>query len=548
VTEAARDLYLLVAVLGLLPAVSLAGMPVLAGSAFLAVGGIGALQLERAGLPIGGATVLVVVLGALAGAATGALVGRAEPPFVALSTWALAWLAYSVLLGFPSLSGGTQGLTRPVLDRVEAPFGVAVTLTPRVHLIVSAVLCALVYVLVSRVRRGPVGQDALALRDDPELAAALRVPVLRRRVGLFAIAGATGAAAGAGIAVALGVAAPADVSPVLALQLLAAAIAGGRNFALAVLVIVAVPRTAALLDDPAAGAVLTAALLLAAVALRHYVPERHARPVPAVEPAPGPPVAARGLVASGVRVELGGREILRGFDIELVPGEIHALIGPNGSGKTTALRVLAGELAARGSVEGGPVARTFQRVADLPSLAPRTQVELAVRASDPVPLHAVLDAVAIAPETDHAARAQHVLDETGDLLAVARVVATGAPVLAFDEPGVIMPAATLAPVLRKLALQGRAILVVEHDLRLVAAIADTVTVIDDGRVIATGSPEAVIADRTVQQVYLGACSARARSSRSSATTADRPASRGRSPRGTRAVSATCPRAGASSRA
>ena len=55
-TDAARDLYLLVAVLGLLPAVALAGLPVLAQSAFVAVGAVGALKLEQAGLPIGGGT------------------------------------------------------------------------------------------------------------------------------------------------------------------------------------------------------------------------------------------------------------------------------------------------------------------------------------------------------------------------------------------------------------------------------------------------------------------------------------------------------------
>src|SRR3954451_2573862 len=122
-TEAARDLYLLVAVLGLLPAVTLAGMPVLAQSAFVAVGGVGALQLERAGLPIGGAVLAAIVFGGVAGALCGGLVARAQPAFLALTTWALAWLAYVTLLGFPSLSGGAQGLTRPVQDRVQTPFG-----------------------------------------------------------------------------------------------------------------------------------------------------------------------------------------------------------------------------------------------------------------------------------------------------------------------------------------------------------------------------------------------------------------------------------------
>ena len=72
-TGAAHDLYLFAAVLGLLPIVGLAGMPMLAQSAFVAVGGLGALRLEQAGLPIGGAVLLATGLGAVAGA----LVGRA---------------------------------------------------------------------------------------------------------------------------------------------------------------------------------------------------------------------------------------------------------------------------------------------------------------------------------------------------------------------------------------------------------------------------------------------------------------------------------------
>jgi ABC-type branched-subunit amino acid transport system ATPase component/ABC-type branched-subunit amino acid transport system permease subunit len=535
-TEAARDLYLLVAVFGLGPAVTLAGMPVLAQSAFVAVGGVGALQLERAGLPIGAAVISAIALGAVAGALTGALVARADPPFVALATWALAWLAYVVLLSFPSLSGGPQGLTRPALDRVETPFGVTLTLTPRVHVIAAALLVVVAYLIAGRLRRGPAGLDAVALREDAELARSLRVPVAQRRAALLSFAGAAAAAAGAGIALLLGVAAPADVSPLLALQLLAAVIAAGRHPLLGVLVIVTVPRAASALDDPAAGAVLTAALLLAAVALRRRElaprdspatrrraggargPHRdHAAPARPPGVLPDLPVNARGLVGRDLHVTLGGRPILRGLDLELRAGEIHALVGPNGSGKTTALRVLAGELGGR--VEGGPVARTFQRAAGFASLTPYRQLRLALQ-----PGGALWHLVGLPAETDDDERAWTLLALTGltaeahippdrlsagqlRLLAVARAVATGAPVLALDEPAAGMTATertTLAGVLREVAGAGRAVLVIEHDLRLVAATADIVTVIDDGRGIAHGPPDDVIADATVQRVYLGA--------------------------------------------
>ena len=88
-TDVVFDLYLLAAALGLVPVVAFAGLPVLSQSAFLAVGAIGAMQLERAGLPIGSAVLLSIVAGGVLGPAAGAIFGGA----IALPITALCYLA-----------------------------------------------------------------------------------------------------------------------------------------------------------------------------------------------------------------------------------------------------------------------------------------------------------------------------------------------------------------------------------------------------------------------------------------------------------------------
>jgi ABC-type branched-subunit amino acid transport system ATPase component/ABC-type branched-subunit amino acid transport system permease subunit len=496
-TELARDLYLLVAVAGLGLVVAHGGMPVLAQGAFAAVGGVGALQLERAGLPIGSAVLLAVLAGAAAGAGTGALVARSDARSIALTTWALAWLAYTALLAFPGLAGGEQGLTRPAVDRVQALFGVTLTLTPGVHVAVAAVMSALALWGVARLRAGPIGADAAALRDDPALALTLHVRAARRRIELMAVAGALGAAAGAGVSLLLGVAAPADLSPLLSLQLFAAVIVGGTapvaGPLLAFAAIAAIPRLSDAVaglgaSDAAATGVVTAALLVACVVLRPLTGRlgSPAWPDPGPPATAGAPVAGAGgslLTARGLDLRLGGVHVLRGVDLDVRAGEIHAVIGPNGSGKTTLLRVLAGDLRAGGTIAGERVTRTLQRAATFASLPPYRQLRVA-GADD--------------------ALARELVDAGFE--AVARAVATGAPVLALDEPAAGLGAAErerLVALLRRLAADGRGVLVVEHDMRLVAGAADVVSVLDEGRVIARGAPDEVVRDAAVREVYLG---------------------------------------------
>ncbi|MFN2521768.1 MAG: ABC transporter ATP-binding protein, partial [Mycobacteriales bacterium] len=251
------------------------------------------------------------------------------------------------------------------------------------------------------------------------------------------------------------------------------------------------------------------------------------------------------LRANGIGVSYDGLRALEAVDLELRAGRVHALIGPNGSGKSTLLRVLAGDLRPdAGEVEVAGVAqpvrttpqdrvragvvRTPQRTALLPRTTPARQVEVGARGGSR-PRQAVLRHLLGTPSSRTAAgRAQRTvaaalvrtrLAQVADadpaaltvgeqrLLQVARAVATGASVLLLDEPAAGMTAderATLRSVLRDLAGNGLAVLLVEHDMRLVNAVAERVTVLDAGRVIAEGPPAAVRTDDAVRIAYLGA--------------------------------------------
>jgi ABC-type branched-subunit amino acid transport system ATPase component len=249
------------------------------------------------------------------------------------------------------------------------------------------------------------------------------------------------------------------------------------------------------------------------------------------------------LEARGITASYGALRVLDAMDIELRGGEVHALIGPNGSGKSTLIKVLAGEvvpaagevlLAGRAPTGTGPSARvlagiaaTPQRTALLERMTPERQVAVGVRGGSR-PRHAVLRHLLSTPSSrlaEHrsASIAAAVLRETrltpvatlppallavGEqrLLQIARALGTGARILLLDEPAAGMSAderATLRHVLRRLAGNGIAVLLVEHDMRLVNAVAHRVTVLDAGQVIATGRPDEVRASAVVQRAYLG---------------------------------------------
>ena len=555
--DLATALYLLVAAFGLALPVAYAGLPVLGQGAFVAVGGFGTALLGPggAGLPLGVACALAVLAAGVLGHLVALGASRLTGAHLALATWGLAWLVHRVVLSFPGLTGGAQGLVRPAPAHLVSPvLGLDLALTPAVHVVLAGGLCVLAALALVRLERGPAGLDLAALREGPELAASLGVPVAARRRAVITAGAALGGLSGAGTVVLLGLVAPADVGPLLSLQLFVAVLVGGAarwwGPVVGVALLSVLPPVAEALAE-AAGAdpqrtrgVLTAALLVAVLAVRALLPGRPPRSraaLPAAPPAvPAPtgwhPVLLR---ARGVTASYGALRALDGVDLELRAGQVHALVGPNGSGKSTLLRVLAGDLHAdAGEVEvaGQPaprglvgrvaagVVRTPQRTVVLDRLTPAGQVALGTRG----PAHEVVRHLLATPASRAATAVRQrvvaaALRDTGlttvaqarpealpvgeqRLLQVARAVATGAQVLLLDEPAAGMTAgerARLAGVLRTLAGSGCAVLLVEHDLRLVGAVADRVTVLEAGRRLAAGTPDHVRADPAVRRAYLG---------------------------------------------
>lgn len=241
------------------------------------------------------------------------------------------------------------------------------------------------------------------------------------------------------------------------------------------------------------------------------------------------------LALDGVFKSFGALKVTDGVSFSVAPGELHALIGPNGAGKTTLvhqisgmLRPDAGSIRFRGADITGlsperraraGLARTFQITSTIASLSVLENVALSVqaRAAHPLalfrnaardehlngPAWVAIDAVGLSARAHvPAGRLSHGEKRA---LEIAMALTLEPAAILLDEPlaGVGHEEGARLIALLK-SLKGRyAMLLVEHDMEAVFALADKVSVLVYGRVIASGDPAAVRADPTVREAYLG---------------------------------------------
>ena len=243
----------------------------------------------------------------------------------------------------------------------------------------------------------------------------------------------------------------------------------------------------------------------------------------------------------GVSIQFGGLRALDGCSFSIKEGEITCLVGPNGAGKTTIFNVITGflkpdsgqvrfrdrlltGLTPQAIVRAG-VARTFQNLRLFVELSVLDNLLIALpRQFGDEPMRAIFRPIRTRRHSrEQEGIAQRALEETGlaarahdmvrnlsygeqKMLSIARVLATGADLLLLDEPASGLDAEALESamtLLRRLQSEGKTLLVVEHNTRVVQRIADTVMFLHQGQLLAKGVPDEITRDPHLTEIYFG---------------------------------------------
>ena len=242
------------------------------------------------------------------------------------------------------------------------------------------------------------------------------------------------------------------------------------------------------------------------------------------------------LATHALSKRFGGLAAVNDVSLELRCGEIHAVIGPNGAGKTTLVNLLSGDLKPTGgTIMLGErdvtrlgaekrgllgIGRSYQKTMIFPDASVFENVRLAVQAHGTAPLsfrrraaseeglreHAMLALVKVGLGDRPQARANALSHGEQRQLEIAMVIATNPKVALLDEPlaGISGADSRAMTAFIGQLRAGRAVLLVEHDMDAVFAVADRLTVMADGKVIASGLPEEVRRHPAVRAAYLGA--------------------------------------------
>jgi branched-chain amino acid transport system permease protein len=510
-----------------------------------------------------GPTIVAVAFGgllaALISAALGVLLSRSNSLMYAVLTLAAASAASSVVINTAWLGGnaGLAGATRDLFGLGEiGPLGL--------YLLVVLIfaLCAGFYL---RFRFTATGRAIEALRLVPGVAEASGVNIAALKIKLSAFAGLIGGVGGALYAVQQQYVSADLLGSTASVNLLAMSIIGGSGAALAGLpgafIAIGLPQ---LFQEMVSYQIILVGMITGIVAL--WFPRgvagtlqdlwwSAARPL-FERPAQWPMTATAHAPAAGHRspttgttilelreasVAFDGVRALSGVSFDLRAGKVHALVGPNGAGKSTLIGFVAGSVTGRRSgsirLRGNDIStlrsdqraiagitRTFQLVSLCETLTGLENVMVGGHViGHPSFLRDFLALNSRKRERQLADRAGSLLRTLGAagverarpgemtsgqqrLVEIARCLMTDAEVILLDEPAAGLSSTErlqLAEVIRRLASDGRAVLLIEHDMEFVMSVAERITVLVNGAVMADGEPDLVRSDPRIIEAYWG---------------------------------------------
>jgi branched-chain amino acid transport system permease protein len=537
-----------------------AGAVSLAQATFFGIGGyVTGILATRFGFPFLITFPLSIAGPALLAVIIAVPVLKLEEHYFSLATLGIGLVVLLLAIQWSDVTGGTNGLSG--IPTIELP-GFTVGDRRSVLWFVWGIVfagCLLAY----QVTRGLHGQAYHLMRENREAASSLGLNIAELRFGAFVLSAAYGGAAGALMAHVIHVVSPENLDLALMVTCLTMTVIGGRTriagAILGAILIVYLREWFRVLENYymiAYGTAALAALILAPYGLVGALERLRVlvitptRPSPSVVPAPLMRTAAREtsvvtdrerlLAVDNVGLAFGGVKALDGVSLACKQGEIVGLIGPNGSGKTTLLNVISGLYSCdNGSVTFLAhditrvpayaiarlgVARTFQHIHLVDDLSVLDNIAVARAGIDGDGLMRAMVTFGRDRRLAAARRialsaanrlgvADMAMEPCGRLpygtrrrVEVARALATGPRVLLLDEPAAGLneqEQKDLADRIRTFGADGITVLVVEHNLVFLAALAERLICLDRGRVIASGSPETVRREPAVIEAYLG---------------------------------------------
>ncbi len=479
---------------------------------------------------------------------------RLESHYLALASLGIAQVALLAATNWQGLTGGANGIAG--IPGIAA-FGLALPEGAPLMLAVWA-LVASAGLLAWQITRGLYGRMFHLMRENATVAAALGIDASEMRFGAFLLSALYAGAAGALYAHTLGVISPGVLEfPVMVACLAMAVIGGSARVSGAILgavLLVHLPEWFRVFEKSyliVYGAALLAVIIAAPWGVVGALERGRKRFLPEPQPrapaqhltalrAPAPAAAHALLELSSLGIAFGGVVALEGVSFVVRPGELLGLIGPNGSGKTTLVNVVSGferpsagriRFAGRDITQLPPhlrarlgIARSFQSIGLVASMSALDNVALGRASLEGTGL---VSALAPARTDAHLARARAhgmaLLEALGAAafagqpcgalphgiarrVEIARALALEPRLLILDEPAAGLAeeeAALLAERLRALAAAGLTLLVIEHSMPFLMPLAERMICLEDGRVIAEGTPAEVRLHPRVLEAYLG---------------------------------------------